>query len=63
MYTNVHATSTSLVKKYLFNNSVCQNNVPILFDSDPEMLPSLTQRIFRTAISSEAVPTPSVDSL
>jgi len=27
IYTNVHATLTSLVKKYLLNNSVCQNKV------------------------------------
>jgi len=57
---NVHATSTCLVKKYLPNNSVRQNIVRTVFD--PENLPSSTQRIFRTAISSEGVPTPPVDS-
>jgi len=61
IYTNVHATSTSLVKRYLLNNSVRQNKVRTPFD--PENLPSSTQRISRTAISSEAVPTPPVDSL
>jgi len=61
IYTNVHATSTSLVKKYLLNNSVRQNKVRTPFD--PENLPSSTQRISRTAISSEGVPTPPVDSL
>jgi len=61
IYTNVHATSTSLVKKYLLNNLVGQNKVQTLFD--PENLPSSTQRIFRTAISSEGVPTPPVDNL
>jgi len=59
--TNVHATSTSLVKKYLLNNSVCQNKVRAPFDL--ENLPSSTQRISRTAISSEGVATPPVDSL
>jgi len=61
IYTNVYATSTSLVKKYLLNNSVRQNKVRTLFD--PENLPSSTQRISQTAISSEGVPTPPVDSL
>jgi len=61
IYTNVHATSTSLVKKYLLNNSVHQNKVRTPFD--PEGLPSSTQRISRTANSSECVPTPPVDSL
>jgi len=61
IYTNVHATSTSLVKKYLLNNSVRQNQVRTPFD--PENLPSSTQTISRTAISSEGVPTPPVDSL
>ena len=60
-YTNVHATSTSLVKKYLLSNSVRQNIVRPLFY--PENLPSSTQRISRTAISSESVPTPPVGSL
>ena len=61
IYTNVHATSTSLVKKYLLNNLVRQNKVRT--PSDPENLPSSTQRISRTAISSEAVPTPPVNNL
>jgi len=61
IYTNVHATSTSLVKKYLLNNLVCQNKVRTPFD--PENLSSSTQRIFRTPISSEGDPTPPVDSL
>jgi len=61
IYTNVHATSTFLVKKYLLNNSVRQNKVRTPFDL--ENLPSLTQRISRTAIASEGVPTPPVDSL
>ena len=61
IYTNVHATSTSLVKKYLLNNSVRGNKVRT--PSDRENLPSSTQRISRTAISSEGVPTPPVDSL
>jgi len=38
LYTNVHATSTSLVKKYLLNNSVRQNKVRTQFD--PENLPT-----------------------
>jgi len=61
IYTNVHATSTSLVKKYLLNNSVCRNKVRTPFD--PKKLPTSTQRIFQTAISSESVPTPPADSL
>jgi len=61
IYTKVHATSSSLVKKYLLNNSVCQNKVRTPFD--PEILPSSTQRMSQTAISSERVPTPPVDSL
>jgi len=61
IYTNVHATLTSLVKKYLLNNSVRQNIVRTLFD--PENLPSSTQRISLTVILSEGVPTPPVDSL
>jgi len=61
IYTNVHATSTSLVKKYLLNNSVHQNKVRTPFD--PENLPGSTQKISPTAISSEGVPTPPVDSL
>jgi len=61
IYTNVYANSTSLVKKYLLNHSVRQNKVRTPFDS--ENLPSSTQRISRTAISSEGVPTPPVDSL
>ena len=61
IYTNVHAASTSLVKKYLLNDSVRQNIVRTLFD--PELLPSSTQKISQTAISSEGVPTPPVDSL
>jgi len=60
-YTNVYATSTFLVKKYLPKNSVHQNKVGTLFD--PEILPSSTERISRTAISSEGVLTPPVDSL
>jgi len=59
--TNVHATLTSLVKKYLLNYSVRQNIVRTLFD--PQNLPSSTQRISQTAIASEGVPTPPVDSL
>ena len=55
-----NATLTSLVKKYLRNNSVCQNKVRT--PCEPENLPSSTQRISRTAISSEGVPTPPVDS-
>ena len=61
IYTNVHPTSSSVLKKYLLNNSVRQNKVRTPFD--PEILPSLTQRISRTAISSEGVRTPPVDSL
>jgi len=61
IYTNVHATLTSLVKKYLLNNSVSQTKVRIPFD--PENLPSSTHRISRTAISSKGVPTPPVVSL
>jgi len=61
IYTNVHATSTSLVKKYLLNNSVHQNKVQTPFD--PENLPGSTQRISQTAISSEGVPTPPVGCL
>ena len=60
IYTNVYATSKLLVKKYLINNSVCQNKVRTPFD--PEILPSSTHRISRTAISFERVPTPPVDS-
>jgi len=61
IYTNVQATLNSFVKKYLFNNSVHQNKVQTPFD--PEILPSSTQRISRTTISSESIPTPPVDSL
>jgi len=61
IYTNVNATSTSLVKKYLLNNSVHQTKVRTLFD--PENMPSSTQRIAPTAISSEGIPTPPVESL
>jgi len=61
IYTNVHATSTSLINKYFLNNSVCQNKVRTPFD--PKNLLSSTQRISRTAISSESVLTPPVDSL
>jgi len=61
IYTNVYATSTSLVKKYLVKNCVRQNKTRTLFD--PENLPSSTQRISQTAISSDGVPTPPVDSL
>jgi len=61
IYTNVHATLTSLVEKYLLNNSVPQNIVRILVD--PENLPNSTQRISRTAISSAGVATPPLDSL
>ena len=38
IYTNVYATSTSLVKKYLRKNSVRQNKVRTPFD--PETLPA-----------------------
>jgi len=55
-----HVTLTSLVKKYSFNNSVRQNKVRT--PCDPENLPCSTQRIFQTAISSEGVLTPPVDS-
>ena len=61
IYTNVSATSVFLVKKYLPNNSVPQTQVRALFD--PENFPSSTPKILRTAISSEDVPTPPVDSL
>jgi len=61
IYTNVYATSTSLFEKYLLNNSVRQNKVRTLLD--PEILPSSTWRITRTAILSEGVPTPPVDRL
>ena len=61
IYNNVTATTTSLVKKYLLNNSVRQNKVRTPFDR--EKMPSSTQRISRTAISSEGVSTPPVDSL
>jgi len=61
IYTNVHATLTCLVKKFHVNNSVHQNKVRTLFDH--ENLPSSTQRISRSVISSEGIPTPPVDSL
>jgi len=61
IYTNVHATSTSLVKKYVLITSGHQNQVRTPFDS--ENLPSSTQRISQTAISSEGLPTPPVNSL
>ena len=61
IYTNVHPTSTSLVKKYLLNTSVGQNKVQTPFEA--ENLPSSTQRISRTAIPSGGVPTLPVDSL
>ena len=61
IYTNVHATLTSLVKNHLLNNSVHQNKVQTRFD--PEILPSSTQRISRTAVSSEAILTPPVHNL
>jgi len=61
IYTNMNATSASLVKKYFLNNSVRQINVRTLFD--PGILPNSTQRVSRTGISSEGVPTPPVDSL
>jgi len=38
IYTNVYATLTSLVKKYISKNSVRQNKVPTLFD--PESCPA-----------------------
>jgi len=60
IYTNVYATSKSLVKKYLINNSRCENKVRTAFD--PEILPSSTHKISRTAILFERVPTPPVDS-
>ena len=47
IYTNVHAISTYLVKKYLLNDSVCQNKVRTPFD--PENLPSLTSQVTLTA--------------
>jgi len=60
IYTNVHATLTSLVKEYLSRNSVRQNKCEHcltlnLAQLDSENLP--------TAISSEGVPTPPVVSL
>jgi len=61
IYTNVHATSTSLAKKYFLNYSVGENKVWTLFDT--EILPSSTQRNSQTAIASEGIPTPPVDSL
>jgi len=61
IHTNVYATSISLVKKSLLKNSVCQNKARTPFV--PENLPSSTQRISRTAISPEGVPTLPVDSL
>jgi len=61
IYTNVHATSTSLVKEYLLNNLVRGNKVRT--PSNPGNLPSSTQRISRTPISSEGIPTQPVDSL
>jgi len=61
MYTNVHGTWTCLVKKYLLKNAVRQNKVRTGFDR--EKLPCATQIISRSAISSEGVPTPPVDSL
>jgi len=61
IYTNVNTSSTCLVKKYLPNNSVYQNKVRTPFD--PENVPTSTQRISRTGISPEGVPTPPVNSL
>jgi len=63
IYTNLHATLTSLVKKYFLNNLVCEDKVQTPFD--PKILSSSTQRISQTSISSEGVPTPfeSVGSL
>ena len=60
IYTNVHATLTSLVKKYLSKNSVrqskCEHCLTLnLAQLDSENLP--------TAMSSEGVPTPPVASL
>ena len=61
IYTNASATSTSHIKKYLLRNSVCQNKVRTLFD--PGKLAQLDSENLLTAISSESVPTPPVDSL
>ena len=60
IYTNVHATLTSLVKKYLSKSSVRQNKVRTLFD--PESCPVDSENL-PTAISSEGVPTPPIVSL
>jgi len=61
IYTNVHTTLTSSFNKYVHNNLIRQNKVRTLLH--PEILPSSTQRISQTAISSEAVFPPPVDSL
>ena len=34
IYTNIHATLASLIKKYLSKNSVCQNQVRTVFDPE-----------------------------
>jgi len=60
IYTNVHATLTSLVKKYLYKSSVRQNKVRTLFDPESAQLDSEN---LPTAISSEGVPTLPVVSL
>ena len=61
IYTDVPATLTSQVKKYLSNNSVRQNKVRTLFD--PENIFPLDSENLATAIFSEGVPTLPVDSL
>ena len=54
IYTNVHATLTSLVKKYLSKNSVRQNKVRALFD--PENISSSTLRISQLLFSLRVSP-------
>jgi hypothetical protein len=60
IYTNVCATSTSLVKKYLPNISVLQIKVRTPFD--PENFAQLNSENLLTTILSADVPTPPVDS-
>ena len=61
IYTNVPATFTSHIKKNLSIISVHQIQVQTLFD--PEIHFLLDSKNLPTAISSESVPTPPVDSL